>query len=174
MIQAPFLKALERIVRSEIELYDTLMKATSEEYAAVIRMDLSRLANASREREALVLEAQRQESERRALVVEQLGEGTTSLHQRLSEAPLSAGVSPRERARVISLLRELRTRVVEVRRLSLELQSISVFCLEVANGCMSLFQVGKQVRNRVYSARGRLSDSMTPRYCRSELTIREA
>lgn len=174
MVTAEFLGALEKIVRSEIALYDTLMKATSEEYAAVISMDLSRLAKVSSERELLVVDAQRIESERQSFVQLQLGEGTGSLQERLSQAPLAPGVSLQERARVLKFIGELRVRVVEVRRLSRELQSISGFCLEVVNGCMSLLQVGKQIRNRVYSARGCLSDNTTPRYSRAELTIREA
>lgn len=174
MIKAQFLGALETIVKSEIELYNSLMKATSDEYAAVISMDLVKLSAASHQRESCVSNAQRREAARQTLVQQELGEGTGSLQERLLESPLAPGVLPQDRSRLIKLLRELRARVYEVRKLTVELQSISGFCLEVVNGCMSLFQVGKQVRNRVYSARGRVADNLTPRYSRSELTIREA
>ena len=174
MITKQFVQALEDIVNAEIRLHEKLMQSTSREYSAVLSLDSKQIETISAERLDIYPEVQRLEKMRREIVSKSLGESTDNLRLRLQKAPIASGVSIQDRNRLIKLVRDLRNRVVEVRKLSAELQSISGFGLEMVNGCISLFHAAKQVRSKVYSARGRIAESMTPRYSRSELTIRQA
>ncbi len=174
MITRQFVQALEDIITAEIRLHERLMQATSKEYSAVLSLDSKHIENISAERLDIHPEVQRLEKMRRELVSKSLGDSAENLRSRLHKAPIGPGVSTQDRNRLIKLVRDLRTRAVEVRKMSAELQSISGFGLEMVNGCISLFHSAKQVRNQVYSSRGRLAESMTPRYSRSELIIRQA
>ena len=174
MITKQFVQALEEIITAEIRLHEKLMQATSKEYSAVLSLDSKNIELSSAERLKFYPEVQRLEKMRGEVVSKTLGDSAENLRLRLQKAPVAPGVSNQDRNRLIKLVRDLRTRAVEVRKLSVELQSISGFGLEMVNGCISLFHAAKQVRSQVYSARGRIAESMTPRYSRSELTIRQA
>jgi hypothetical protein len=174
VITRQFVQALEEIITAEIRLHERLMQATSKEYSAVLSLDSKHIETISGERLDIYPEIQRLEKVRREIVAKSLGESAENLRTRLQRSPIAPGVTIQDRNRLIKLVRDLRTRAVEVRKLSAELQSISGFGLEMVNGCISLFHAAKQVRNQVYSARGRIAESMTPRYSRSELIIRQA
>lgn len=174
VITRQFIQSLEGIVTAELRLHEKLMQLLAKEYGAVLSLDSTQIELVASQRLGLLSEIEKLEQTRKELVTSSLGESTENLRRRILKAPLGAGVSLAERNRLITLVRDLRSVIVEVRKLSAELQSISGFGLEMVNGCISLFHAAKQVRNQVYSARGRMFESMTPRFSRSELTIRQA
>jgi hypothetical protein len=174
MLHTQFLESLERLISNQIKLSNSLMEVTTAEYAAVLSLDSSHLLTASQSRVALVEQVQIVEEARRALIEKEIGETKEPLQRWILRVPLGPGVTAADRVRILHLVGTLRNRMIEVRTLSAQLQSLSGFGLEVVNGCLSLFHAAKQIRNQVYSARGIISEKSTPRYSRAELTIREA
>ncbi len=168
-VPAQLIREIRKHLKAECALYDRYNALLEEQRKWTTRFSAEKIEKITEKRDDLTRQMQQAHAQR-LIFLQQFPEDAS---QKLSEQ-IEKHIEGAEKKELLQLTEELRQRVLESRRLSVEENQVSHFALGMVNSGISLIWQATQSVTKSYTKSGNIEEAYTPTSSRNERTLKEA